>query len=249
MRTVQCLLSLVVLALAASPLAAQITGPESASFAVGQKNAAVVVKLTPDIEDAQYEVLSDQVEAFREFESVMAAKTRLRVRVNTSVAGTGWVVVAATQGGKLLPLYRCRVTVGDAPGPGPTPPPPTPGPTPGPTPPPDPPKPDPSPTPTKFVVVIEESKEAAATRGELYSNASLIDYYAANGIKTRRIDKDVVDSQGKPPADVARFLDGAKGKPLPRVYLVDEHGKTLYGGNLHDEPADLLNLLKKYAGK
>lgn len=177
------------------------------------------------------------------------------VLIFTGKAGTTYTVTALIVDFDNKKVIKLKQAVRFLDTPGPTPPPPGPGPSPTPDPPaptpPTPPTPPPAPVagPAKFVVVIEESATAAATRGELYSDKALIDYYAAQGIKARRVDKDVVDAAGKPPADVARFLDDAKGKPLPRVYLVGGDGKQLYAGNLHDDPADLLKLLQQHAGK
>jgi hypothetical protein len=113
---------------------AQITGPTEAKFKKGQRNAAVFVTVSADAEDAQYEILGDTIEVFREYEGTKAAPNRLKIRVLTADDGEGYIVVAASKkDGKLFPLYRCHVVVGVAPGPGP-------GPGPGPTPP-DPPVP------------------------------------------------------------------------------------------------------------
>ena len=130
--------ALAALLVVASSAWSQITGPAEASFKLNEPNAAVLVKATADITDAQYEILSDTLDVQREFEGVEASKTRLKIRVRTDRTGTGWIVVAGTQGGKLAGFYKCRVVVGSVPvPPGPSPVPPAPVPVP----------PDPTPVP------------------------------------------------------------------------------------------------------
>lgn len=114
---------------------------------------------------------------------------------------------------------------------------------------PDPPRPDP-PTPVgpvKYVVVIEETADAAANRGAFFADAELQKKFTA-GLKWRVVDKDVIGPDGRPPSDVQRFLDEAVGKPLPRLYLLDVRGKVLFSGNVPSEPARLVELLIKYGG-
>ena len=118
------------------------------------------------------------------------------------------------------------------------------------------PKPDPKPdpdvqpvTPTKlWVVIIEETSEAASNRGAMLSDAKLIDRMNAKQHRFRVVDKDVVGPDGKPPADIARFLDRSKGKPLPQLFLVDEKGAARFAGDLPKTAADLLALIQKVGG-
>lgn len=114
------------------------------------------------------------------------------------------------------------------------------------------PKPDPKPAPYvgKFsMVVIEETEMAANNRGAFFADKELRDYLATklNG-KPRIADKDVVDSTGQPPKDLAPYLNHAKGKGLPQLYLIAPDGAVLYEGNLPKTPAELIALVKKVGG-
>jgi len=125
----------------------------------------------------------------------------------------------------------------------------------GPRPPPDP-TPDPKPTPTpapytgKFsMVVIEETDVAAYNRGQLFADKELRDYLATKLVgKPRIADKDVVDASGQPPKDLAPYLNHAKGKGLPQLYLIAPDGTVLYEGNLPKTPAELIATVKKVGG-
>lgn len=131
-------------------------------------------------------------------------------------------------------------TTGDAPKPPPIPP------GPGPTPDPD------VLTASKlWIVIVEETGEAVAGRGAMLADPTLAAYMRSKGHKFRVVDKDVVGTDGKPPADVLRFLQAAKGNPLPQAFLVDEKGRTRQSFNItaNMKAADLLAALKKYEGR
>jgi len=125
----------------------------------------------------------------------------------------------------------------------------------GPRPPPDP-TPDPKPTPTpapytgKFsMVVIEETDVAANNRGQFFADKELRDYLATKLVgKPRIADKDVVDASGQPPKDLAPYLNHAKGKGLPQLYLIAPDGTVLYEGDLPKTPAELIATVKKVGG-
>lgn len=120
----------------------------------------------------------------------------------------------------------------------------------GPRPPPDP-IPDPKPTPKPYtgkfsMVVIEETTDAANNRGQFFADRELQDYLAAKLTgKARIADKDVVDASGNPPKDLVPYLDRAKGKTLPQVYLVAPDGTVLMEGDLPKTPKELLAVLRK----
>jgi len=85
-------------------------------------------------------------------------------------------------------------------------------------------------------------------RGALFADKALSQRMLDKGHRWRAIDKDTVGTDGKTPVDVQRFIDAAKGKTMPQVFLVDEKGKTRYQGNLSGKASDLLSLLIRYGG-
>lgn len=117
-------------------------------------------------------------------------------------------------------------------------------PDPPPPPPPDPPPPDPVKAKLWGVVIVEETGDAVSTRGAFLADKALADYRAAHGQKFRVVDRDVVGADGKPPADVVRFLDKAKAAKLPMIFLVGTDGKEVYSGPVPATAAELVDLLK-----
>ncbi len=108
---------------------------------------------------------------------------------------------------------------------------------------PDPPKPAVKPW---GIVVVEETADAVATRGAFFASPQLSKYLTDHGLKFRAVDKDVVGPDGKPPADVARFLADAKARKLPMAYLVDVKGGLIAGVPLSADstPADVIKILE-----
>jgi hypothetical protein len=119
----------VVLVAAVVPAPAQFEA-QTVTIKVGR---LATIPVTVDADDVDYVVLGDALDGFREFDR--DAK-RLKIRVIGYEPGTGYVVVTAIKGGKLIPLAVVTVKVTGAPVPPPTPPDP-------PTPPPKPPRPRP----------------------------------------------------------------------------------------------------------
>lgn len=124
---------------------------------------------------------------------------------------------------------------------------PTPNPTPEPKPTPDP-KPKPEPYVGKwFLIVVEETETAAINRGQYFGDATLKTYLAGRlAERPTVVDKDVIDGRtNKPPADLVPYLDRARGKRLPQLYLVGENGRILLEGDLPPTPRELLETLRK----
>jgi hypothetical protein len=116
--------------------------------------------------------------------------------------------------------------------------------------PPDPPGPV---TPAQlYVVVIEETDQAARGRGAMFTSGALKARFAEKGHKWRVVDQNVVGPDNvTPPADVVQFLEAAKGKPYPMVFLVViENGKRVirYSGPCPPKDTDLLALIQKWGG-
>lgn len=121
-----------------------------------------------------------------------------------------------------------------------------PGPGPGPTP--DPPSPV---TPGKrYVIVIEETGDAVLNRAAYFQDKALAARFKEKGHTWRVVDQNVVGVDGQAPADVKKFLDLAKGKQLPQVFITNEHGNAglLIQANLPATPAELLAFLTKWGG-
>jgi hypothetical protein len=122
-------------------------------------------------------------------------------------------------------------------------------PTPGPAPPaPDPPAPAPPVAAGKLWVIVVETPAGAAARGQTFADPALTAFAKIKGHRFRIVDSGVVGPDGRPPADVAPYLERAAGKALPQCYVVTEQGRVLYADALPPDAAGLLALLKKVGG-
>lgn len=134
--------------------------------------------------------------------------------------------------------------------------------TPEPNPPtPNPPGPGPNPpTPTPaikkgWVVVIEETSEAAADRGKWLGDKALHAFFKSNGWQAAVADKDVKDKKdGGTPGSLAPYIERAKaavaaGKKYPQIYIVDDATRNVvFEGGPPASPAEFLKLLQSYRG-
>lgn len=122
----------------------------------------------------------------------------------------------------------------------------------GPQPPPPGPGPKPSPivdSPSKlFLLIVEDTAAATAARGAMFNDGPLSARVKAKGHTWRVVDKDVVGTDGKPPADVADYLKLSAGKKLPQLFLVDPSGVVRFSGDLPGTTAELLALIQKFGG-
>lgn len=143
-------------------------------------------------------------------------------------------VIVWPLGGKAEDVTRRGVSSGKSPRP--------------PTPPDPDPKPKPEPIAKGWLVVVEETADATQARGKFLSDPALASYLKGKGWKVRIADQNVVDAQGKPPADLLPYLNRARGRSLPQMYLVDQEGAVRIEGSVPATPADLLALLKTAAG-
>lgn len=118
----------------------------------------------------------------------------------------------------------------------------------GPQPPPSPDV-DPAPTPVDLwgFVVVEETSDAVAGRAALLGDKDLAAFLKAKGLRWRVVDRDVVNKDGATPADVRPWIEDARGKPLPQIYLVGRDGAKVYGGACPKTAAELVKLIGGYA--
>lgn len=166
-------------------------------------------------------------------------KNSHRNYATSAVAGTYTVAVFAVKDSSGSEPSYITVVVEPRPTP-------QPGPGPGPGP-----GPEPKPTPKVgklFLVVIEETADAVAKRGAFFTDKALAEFMKTKGHKWRVVDKDVTDASGKPPADVARFIESARGRTLPQLFLVNEQGQTVLSLEMPAAPSLVLELLKKVGG-
>lgn len=215
----------------------QVKGPNEITVPVGRLSA---IHLTIEGDEADYAILGSDLDGLREYDP---DPKKLRLRVIGYSPGTAFVVVTSTKGGKLQPLFVVKVTItGRVPQ--------SHAATPDPGPKPDPPKLDPAPIPVAklYVVVVEETKQAANDRRECFNDAELQAYMGIKGHRLRVVDQDVKDEASKTPEDVKRFIEDKYNRDLPRLYIVDENGKTLRAGPMTRTPSALISLLKQYGG-
>ncbi|MBC7351430.1 MAG: hypothetical protein H5U08_03645 [Thermogutta sp.] len=140
------------------------------------------------------------------------------------------IVVAAVVDGRLV--------VEDfnwPPGPQPIPPNPEPGPQP---------QPQPVPGP-KTVLWIEESSARTPSQAAAVVDKAIRDALAAARWTLRVVDVDVVDETGKPPADLAGYLDAARQAGVPRVFILQD-GRELYAGAAPPDRSSFIALLRRY---
>lgn len=118
-----------------------------------------------------------------------------------------------------------------------------------------PPGPTPTPTPTPvvkqgyFIIVVEETKDAASNRAAYFTDPALAQRVKDNKHKWLVFDKDVVDGNGVRPRDLVFYIERATGKPLPRLFLVGlNDSKIHYEGDAPKSAAELVKLLESKGG-
>lgn len=116
------------------------------------------------------------------------------------------------------------------------------------------PKPKPVVTGRKLTtIVIDETEDKVAARYAFFESKEVRDYYKAKGHSDPVIvDKDVKDSRtGETPEKLVDYIERAKGKKLPQVYLVDSvSGDVVLEGELRSTmtPKEFLELVQKAGG-
>lgn len=163
-----------------------ITGPESITVQPGRLGTVTV---TVDADEAMYEVLSKDFDAFRE-QTGVATQLTIKVLIPaflpdgrpTPAGHKGWITLAAVKNGKLIrPIYKCEIIAAGVVPPPPIPPDPKP-PIPPPPVPPEPKPPDPKPPEPVPVVdpLVKALQEAAANDGMPKDELSKVAKAASN---------------------------------------------------------------------
>ena len=198
----------------------------------GEAGAFVVVRASTEGRQVRWVALDRGLNVFPG-ELLREGKTTVVTAVRP---GTYRLAAITSLNDELSDLVVTRVVIGGEPTPDPKP-----------DPPPDP-KPDPRPTKC-WVVIIEETSQAAVDRGRWIVDPGLAKYIQSKGWRYRIADKDAVDADGKPPRDLAGYIERAKQRgTLPYLFIVDERGKVRTEGQLPRTPAELLTTLQRIGG-
>lgn len=108
-----------------------------------------------------------------------------------------------------------------------------------------PPEPQPQPIPAGKLanwVLIEETSQAWPTRGNDLAEAYAVSKTA--GIKWTVADQNVIDpTTNQPPAALAKYIEVARSKGLPYLFLVTSEGDVIWSG---PKPASIAAKLKEY---
>jgi hypothetical protein len=113
---------------------------------------------------------------------------------------------------------------------------------------------DPKPAPRAVklkAVVVEETADATAKRAEFFTDKALAERWKAKGHAAPVVvDQNVKDPVTKTTPDKLKpYVDRAKGKTLPQLYLVDlATNAVLYEGPAPATPAELISILDRIGG-
>ena len=99
--------------------------------------------------------------------------------------------------------------------------------------------------------VVFESADKSAKWSAFFASKELTDRWAAKGHTPPVLaDQNVIDGKTKqPPTKLTPYLNRAKGKALPQLYLIDAAtGDVAYEGPAPESPAELLKILDRVGG-
>ena len=99
------------LALACASFGAGVKGPSEIKIPA---NRLAVVPLEIDADESEHTVVGVDCDAFREYDP---DPKKLRLRVIGYKPTVAWVVVSSAKAGKLQPMHRVQITIGDGPPP------------------------------------------------------------------------------------------------------------------------------------
>ena len=99
-----------------------------------------------------------------------------------------------------------------------------------------------------WVVVIEETARRTPEQAAVLADAGVARYVREKGWRVRVADRDARDSRRQAPADLKPYVERARGKRLPYLFVVDAEGHARHEGPLPAGAAGLLEILKKVGG-
>lgn len=108
------------------------------------------------------------------------------------------------------------------------------------------PDPEPGPAPARelWAVVVEESSQRTPAQARVILSARVRGSFKAGRFKVA--DRDVLDRGGQMPSDMVFYIGHAAGKPLPRLYLVDEKEHCWFQGDMPETVDAMVALVSKY---
>lgn len=116
--------------------------------------------------------------------------------------------------------YQSHKACPECPQPEPLPNPPGPGPKPDPTP-------DPVVGKVTGVVIVEDTSKADQSRGLFFGSPKVSAFFKNSGLAHAIVPVAAVDEKGQTPPDLKKFIDEAKAKGVPRLFMVDDKGGIL----------------------
>jgi len=118
--------------------------------------------------------------------------------------------------------------------------------------PPDPPPPLPPPpivVEQLHAIIVEESADRTPEQAKVVLSKAVRDYLTSVDGVLHIVDQDVTDGDGNTPTTVAGWIERAKDKTLPWLFLVAENGREVASQALPTTPEKFLELLTRYGGE
>jgi hypothetical protein len=105
----------------------------------------------------------------------------------------------------------------------------------------------------RWIIIVEETQDRTPQQAAVLTDSSFRQWLTTSGHDYRMIDQNVQDQSGTVPTACAPYLNLAKGKTLPRLFIVDgssgdSKGKVLFAGDLPPTVAALKALIKQEGG-
>jgi len=90
---------------------------------------------------------------------------------------------------------------------------------------------------------IEETADRTPQQAAALTDKTVREALAKAGWTLRVADDDVVDVDGKPPPELAPFIQAARSDGMPRLFAVDPAGAEIYAGKAPANAAEFRQLL------